>query len=142
MRKRIGTSLVVSLGLILAGCGSSRSGSGSWQATLTNPDGSTAYTFAATIAQNGNTLSFPSLFFTNPGSCSALTLAGGSGTVGNGSTVIKISSGLANPEATILKLNGSWNGNTSAGTWTLNGSVIPCNGNGTFMLFKKPADTP
>lgn len=62
------------LGLSMAGCGSNgpQSGNinGTWSASLTNADGSTAYTFSTTFTDtSSNGLSITNFTFTAPGPC-------------------------------------------------------------------------
>ena len=64
--KWFGIVLLISLGLILSGCGGGENSRGSingnWVATLTNSDGSTAFAFSTTftqIASNGLTPGSP-----------------------------------------------------------------------------------
>jgi len=151
MRKGVGMIVLLALGLTAAGC-SSGSGSGAgningtWDATLTNTDGSTAYTFSTTFTQgSGGALSVTNFTFTLPGPCfdsysanqysetGSFTLSGNlSGSVMGvfGMTITTTFPGGTN---NVLTLTGTVNGNSISGTWSATG-LSGCSGNGTFKI--------
>jgi hypothetical protein len=150
MHKQIGIIVLLALGLVMSGCGSSNSrglGSGNingtWFATLTNTDGSLAYTFSTTFTQaTGSALDVTSFTFTSTGPCFASDQTSETGTFGlmgnfNGNvtgtfgmTITTMFPGATN---NLLTLQGTVNGNTISGTWTLTGGT-GCSGNGTFTI--------
>ena len=134
------------LGLSMTGCGSNSSGSGnmngSWAATLTNTDGSTAYAFTTTFTQgSAGALTVTNFTFTSTGPCFAtypisetgsFGLSDNSGNVMGtfGMTITTLFPGATN---NVLTLQGTVNGPTISGMWTLTG-VTGCTGNGTFTM--------
>lgn len=144
MHKAHGVAFLFVTGLILAGCGthSPNNLNGTWVATLTNSDGTTASSFRAGIKQTGNgSLTFPGFAFRSVGFCNQLTLAGASGAAVGQSVVITISSGFGQPESLTLTLNGTGNlnGSTVSGAWAIIGGIAPCNGTGTFTMTRAVA---
>jgi hypothetical protein len=140
MYKSFGLAILILLGLLTTGCGSSNSNSsnvnGTWTANLTNPDGSHAFAFTTDLTQqSGGTLTITNLSFTTNSSCfsGTTTQTGSFGLSGNfngnvtGTFGMKISSTGTNNQ---LSLQGTVNGSTITGTWTLTGSG--CSGNGSF----------
>lgn len=143
-------AIVVFFGLILSaffvtGCSNgSNSGNinGNWNASLMNTDGSQAFGFTTTFteASNGG-VDVTHFSFTTSGNCFAneqttqtgtFSLSGnfqGNVTGSFGMTVSTTGGTTANS----LKLQGTVNGGTVAGTWTLSGSS-GCAGNGTFTM--------
>jgi hypothetical protein len=152
VHKKIGITTLLALGLTMAGCGSSGSGLGSgningtWFATLTNTDGSPAYTFSTTFTQaSGSTLNVTNFTFTLPGPCFAsysanqysetgsFTLSGnfnGNVTGTFGMTITTTFPGATN---NVLTLTGTVTGNTITGNWSATG-LTGCSGNGTFTI--------
>jgi hypothetical protein len=142
VHKRIGTIILLALGLNLSGCGSGTGGSsgssninGAWTATLTNPDGAIAYQFSATFAQGtGSNLSVTNLTFTNPGSCllSGEPAAQGSFTAASDAFGIM----MASPDVggPTLSLEGTLSNGRISGTWRASGLLPPCSGSGTFTI--------
>jgi len=148
--KQIGTIALLALALTMSGCGSSKPGTGningSWNASLNNTDGSSAFTFATTFTQSsGTALTFTSFTFTTTSPCfssgqtSETGTFGFSGNNGNVTGTFEMTIMTMFPAATnnVLTLNGTVNGNQISGTWTLTG-VTGCSGNGTFILNPQP----
>jgi predicted lipoprotein with Yx(FWY)xxD motif len=147
MRRRIGMIVFLAMGLAMAGCGYGGPGSGningSWTASLTNADGSIAYQFSATFTQDTDgALGVSNFTFTSAGPCFASDQTSETGTfnfMGNlngkvtgsfGLTVTPMFPGATN---SVLTLNGTVNGNTISGIWTLGGGA-GCRGSGTFII--------
>jgi hypothetical protein len=140
--------VLLALGLTLVGCGSgteSSSGNinGTWNAALTNTDGSPAFGFSTTFTQgSSSTLSVTNFTFTSSGSCFAadqtsetgsFSLSGNfSGNV-TGTFGMTITTMFPSGTNNVLTLQGSVAGNTISGTWTLTGAT-GCSGNGTFTI--------
>jgi len=150
--KRIGIIVLVAVGLTAAGCGGgSGPGSGNingtWSATLSNMDGSTAYSFTSTFTQgSGSSVSFTNFTFSSAGPCFAseeTTETGSFGLAGNfngavsGTFAMTISTMFPSAMNNVLTLQGTVNGNTISGTWILAGGT-GCNGNGTFVIHTQP----
>jgi len=148
MRKALGiTIFFLALALTLAACGGGgpHSGNinGTWAATLTNTDGSTAYTFTTSFTQStGSTLTITNFTFNSAGPCFASqpTSQTGSFTLGgdfsgnvNGSFAMTISTLFPGPINNVLTLQGTVSGGAISGTWTLTGNT-GCSGNGTFII--------
>ena len=153
MYKSMRTIVLFSVALIMAGCSttsSNNSGSinGHWNAALSEtPTGPVVYGFSMDITQaNAGALSISNLTFSTTGSCfqGTATSATGNFTLsgnfnGNvtgtfGMTVSTEFPGGARQNVLTLS-NGTVNGNTIAGSWTLTG-VTGCNGQGTFTINK------
>ena len=143
--KRLGLATIFLLFITLAGCGggSSSSINGNWSATLTNPDGSTALSFTATLAQSGSAVNVTNLTFTTTSSCFALgttataqfTSTGTSGGVTTGTFQMTVQSGTSNTNGTNqLTLEGTLMNNTITGSWTLSGTGAGCSGSGNFTM--------
>jgi hypothetical protein len=142
--KKTGLAILLTLMLLLAGCGNGSNGgtiNGSWTAALTNTNGSEAFAFTTDFTQSsGNSLNIVNFSFTTSGSCFS------SPTTETGSFVL---SGDFNGKVTgqfqftistmfplqnnVLTMQGTANGNTISGTWTLTGST-GCTGNGNFTM--------
>lgn len=150
--------LILGLALILAllGCGSGNqirpvNLSGNWTATLQKVNGTTAFSFSASITEVGSTvLNVSNLTFNPATSCfqsqtSASGIArfssGGYGyyTGGGGTTAMSLTiKGLAAAGGTdTLTLQGTANASNSvSGTWTLTGVSAACSGSGGFTMTK------
>jgi hypothetical protein len=142
--------MIVLLTLGLTGCGSSNGSSnlnGTWMATLDDANGSPVYTFSTTFTQgSGSTLSVTNFTFTSAGSCFASYQTSETATFGlmgnfNGNvtgtfgmTITTMFPGATN---NVLTLQGTVNGNTISGTWTLTG-LTGCSGNGNFTIHGVP----
>jgi hypothetical protein len=150
MYKQIGTIALLALALTASGCGSSKpvtsNINGSWNASLNNTDGSSAFTFTTTFTQSsGTALTFTSFSFTTTSPCfsdqTAETGSFGFGGDFNGNVtgIFEMTITTIFPTTNnVLTLNGTVNGNQISGTWTLTG-VTGCSGNGTFILNPVPA---
>ena len=135
------------LALSMAGCGNNSSGSGningSWAASLTNTDGSTAYAFTTTFTQgSAGALTVTNFTFTSTGPCFATystSETGSFGLSGNSNGNVKGTFGMTvttlfpAPTNNLLTLQGTVNGGTISGTWTLTGGT-GCTGNGSFTM--------
>ncbi len=134
------------LALIMAGCGSNTAGpgniNGNWSATLTDTNGSTVYAFTTTFTEAGaGGLTVTNFTFTSTGPCFASDPTSQTGTVGltdtngnlTGTFGMNISTIFPGATNNVLTLQGTVNGNTISGTWTLTGQT-GCSGNGTFKI--------
>jgi hypothetical protein len=141
--------LTMLLGLVLGGCGGGSSIlgniNGNWTATLTNPDGSPAFTFSTSFTQGGGTsVSVTNFTFTTNSACFAsptsetgtFALSGNFNGNVTGTFGMMISTMLPAPQTNnVLTLQGAVSNNTISGTWTLTG-VSGCTGNGSFTVTK------
>lgn len=140
-----GIALLLSLIVTLAGCGGGNSNmgniNGTWTATLTNPQGGTAFAFTTNFMQgSGNNLNVVSFQFTTSGSCfsgptsetGSFVLSGDFNGHVSGQFGFTISTTFPS-DNNVLTLVGTVNGNTISGTWTLTG-VSGCTGNGNFTM--------
>ena len=119
---------------------------GNWTASLTDPNGTPAFSFTTSLTQSGNgTLDVTNLNFTTSSPCFAngesatggFTLSGTTSGVTNGGFQMIITSTPSAPLAgsNVLTLNGTvTNGNTISGTWTLTGLQSGCTGSGNFTM--------
>ncbi len=150
MRKRITIIVLLALGLTVSGCGSgggAASGniSGSWVATLSNTDGSPAYTFSTTFSQgSGSNLSITNFTFTLRGPCfesyqtdqysETGTLSLSVNSNGNVAGTFGMTISTMFPTTNnVLTLNGTVSGSTISGTWKATG-LTGCSGNGAFTF--------
>ena len=145
--RQVCISLVCAMALLLAACGSSGSAiNGNWTAALSNPDGSTAFTFTATLSESGNgTLNVTNLSFSNSSSCFAagttasgtFTATGNTNNVSSGTFQMTVQSGTANANGSNqVALQGTLSSNTITGTWALKGTGSGCTGSGSFTMSK------
>jgi len=144
MRKATAVTILVVLGLTMAGCGSSTSGgasiNGNWTASLTNPDGSIAYQFLVTFTQGtGGSLNITNFSFTLPGSCFGSGEYGPTATFtpsGTSPVAGTFGMSIASPAVVgpALGLQGALTRATITGTWRLGSGVAACSGNGTFVM--------
>lgn len=140
---------LLALGLTMAGCGSSSNNSssgninGTWSANLINTDGTTAFGFSTNFTQaSGNSVTVTNLTFNSPSPCFASTTTG-TGTFGLGGNSNGTVTGTFGMTVTtmypamnnVLTLQGTVNGKTITGTWTLTG-LSGCTGNGTFTIIQ------
>jgi hypothetical protein len=147
--KQLGAALVLALGLVLAACGTGSGNSnnvtGNWTATLTNPDGSPAFSFTTSLTQHSdNTVSGTNLNFTSANPCFAngatetggFMVSGNTNGVTTGGFQLILTSNPPNALShNVLTLNGTlMNGNTISGVWTLTGLSSGCTGSGTFTM--------
>ncbi len=149
MYKQLATIALLALALALSGYGSNKPATdninGSWNASLNNTDGSSAFTFTTTLTQSsGASLTFTNFTFTTTSPCfsdqtSETGSFGFSGNLnGNVTGTFEMTITTIFPTTNnVLTLNGSVNGNQISGTWTLTG-VTGCSGNGTFIINPVP----
>ena len=143
--KRYTVALMLVLGMILVGCGSSSNPAtinGAWNATLVDTNNTTMFSFGTSLAVNGDgSLTITNFNFNSNSPCfvsgenesGSFTLSGNfSGNV-TGTFGFTVTS--ANPAGNTLKLSGTANGNTISGNWTLTGGT-GCTGSGTFKMTK------
>lgn len=148
MLKQIAMIVLLALGLTLSGCGNGNgpgSGNinGTWVATLNDANGSPVYTFSTTFTQgSGSTLSLTNFTFTSTGPCFAsyqTSEIGSFGLMGNfngnitGTFEMTITTMFPGATNNVLTLQGTVNGDTISGTWTLTG-LTGCSGNGKFTM--------
>jgi hypothetical protein len=144
--KQFGIVFVLLIGLALVGCGSNSSNAsnvnGTWNATLVSGGNTTVFAFGTSLAENSDgSLSVTNFKFTTNSPCfvsgetetGSFTLSGNFNGNVNGSFGMNVLSG--DPSGNTLALNGTANGNTISGTWTLTGSG-GCTGNGSFTMTK------
>ena len=140
-------AVLLVLGLTLSGCGDSNSSTGTvngnWSAALSNPDGTPAFMFTTTLNQSSNSssLTVTNFTFSTTGGCfTGQTTQSGSfafsgdfnGNV-TGAFSMTISTVSAVPPNDVLTLQGTVNGGTISGNWTLTGQA-GCSGSGTFSM--------
>ncbi len=141
--------IAVGMTLVLGACGGSNSSSnsgnvnGNWTATLTNPDGSPAFSFTTSLSQvaSGSSVTVTNLNFSSSSPCfvSGTTATGSFSLSGNfngnvtGSYGMTLTSGT--PVGNQLVLQGAVTNNTITGTWTLTGGT-GCTGSGNFTMTK------
>ncbi len=148
MHKKIATIVLLALGMSMSGCGNGNGSgpgniNGTWAFDLTNADGTLGYTFSTTFTQESDsTLDVTNFTFTSTGPCFAgyqTSETGTFGLMGNfngnvtgtfGMTITTMFPGATN---NVLTLQGTVNGHTISGTWTLTG-LTGCSGNGTFTI--------
>jgi hypothetical protein len=149
LMKQIAIATVLALGFMLTACGGGGGASGNvtgnWAATLTNPDGTAAFSFTTSLNQNSgsSTVNVIKLTFSTSAPCfnspttetGSFTLSGnfnGNVTGAFGMTISTMFPGNQN----VLALQGNVNNNTISGTWTLTGAGSGCTGSGNFTLTK------
>jgi hypothetical protein len=144
--KQFTVAVVLVVCLVLAGCGAGAGNpaniNGGWNATLTDTNNSTLFSFGVSLLVKGDgTFSVSNFNFTSNSPCFV------SGAVANGSFTLSgtfngnvtgkfnfvVQSG--SPSGNTLTLSGTVNGNTIAGTWTLTGGT-GCTGSGLFTMTK------
>jgi hypothetical protein len=134
------------LAFFLVSCGSgspAKKIDGVWNASLQNPDGSVAYTFGATLAQNtGSTVNVSSFSFTSPAPCftaplgqtATFTASGHSGGFEIGPFGMSVSTAFMTMQENVLTLTGTRNSDGKiSGTWTLTG-LSGCSGGGPYTM--------
>ena len=142
--KYFSVALLLIAGLTLVGCGSNSNPAninGNWNATLIDSSSATIFSFGTSLIVNGDgSLAISNFKFTSNSPCFA-TASSESGSFilsGNFNGKVTGSFGFtaqsASPAGSMLSLNGTANGNTITGTWTLTGTG--CSGNGTFTMTK------
>ena len=143
--KQFASALLLAVGLTLVGCGSSNSNpnniNGTWNATLTDSNSVTAFTFGTSLVVNSDdSLSISNFTFTSNSTCfgsaetesGSFTLSGNTNGNVNGTFGFVVTS--ATPAGNAINLNGTAAGNTITGTWTMTGTG--CSGSGTFTMTK------
>jgi hypothetical protein len=137
--KCFGTAIILSMALAFVACGLSsppnNALNGNWQAGLANPDGTTAFGFNATLAENSSTVNVTDLSFITTSSCFAagttatgtLSMTYTTHGVTSGAFAMTVQSGASNPNGmNVLTLRGNFVRNTILGTWTLTGTGLEC----------------
>jgi hypothetical protein len=145
--KQTGIIGVVVLALVLAGCGNGMGGgsgniNGSWTATLMSTQGTPTFAFQTSFTQgSGSNLNVVNFSFTTPGNCFAsqqTTETGSFSLTGNFNGNVSGTFGMTiettGTEKDILTLQGTVNNGKITGTWTLNGTLTSCSGNGNFTM--------
>jgi len=134
----LGSILLV---LFACGSGSTNNVNGNWSATLTNTDGTAAFSFTTTLNEsNGNTITGTNLTFTTATPCfvSISSETGGFMLSGNTSGVtagnFEYTVQSSNPSGNVLTMTGTLNNNTITGSWTLTGVTSGCSGSGNFTM--------
>lgn len=143
--RQFAVTLLLAAGLILAGCGSNSSNpaniNGTWNATLTDTNNVTAFTFGTSLIVNGDgSLGISNFTFTSNSPCfvsgetatGSFTLSGNFNGQVNGTFGFIVNSGT--PAGNTVTLMGTATGNTISGTWKMAGTG--CTGSGTFMMTK------
>ena len=143
--RQFAVTLLLVAGLILAGCGSNSSNpaniNGTWNATLTDTNNITAFTFGTSLVVNGDgSLGISNFTFTSNSPCfvsgetatGSFTLSGNFNGQVNGTFGFIVNSGT--PAGNTVTLTGKATGNTISGTWTMTGTS--CSGSGTFTMNK------
>jgi len=142
--KTTGIAVLLAFIFLLAACGNGSNGgniNGSWTASLTNPDGSPAFAFATNFTQgSGDSLNIVNFNFTTSGSCftspttetGSFVLSGDFNGNVSGKFQLTISTEFPS-QNNVLTLDGTVNGNSVTGTWTLTG-LTGCSGNGSFTM--------
>ena len=139
--------LIFVLGLVLVGCGANNNSNptnfnGTWNATLLDINSTTVFSFGTSLVVNGNgSLTISNFQFNSNSPCfvSGETESGSFALMGNfngqvnGRFGFTIQSG--SPVGNTLTLQGTANGNTVSGTWSLNGSP-GCSGSGSFRMVR------
>ncbi len=142
--KTLAMTVLLGLGLILPGCGtSSTPGSinGNWTATLTGTNGTQEFAFTTSLIATGGSgmVTVSNLSFSTDSPCfvSGQTAVGTFVLSGNFNGNVSGQFGMSvmsgNPGGNTLSLTGAVSGNTISGTWTLTGSS-GCTGHGTFLM--------
>jgi len=137
--KRLGIAIIFFATLLSLDCGGGGSApdvlSGNWTATLSNPDGTPAFTISTTLQQSGNTVDVTKFDFTFPSTCFAAgtTAAANFGQVStthgvtSGTLQMTFQSGPANVNgANSLAFQGASGRTGISGTWTLTGTGTAC----------------
>ena len=144
--KYFAMAMLLAAAMTLVGCGSNSGNpaniNGTWNATLTNTNSQTLFSFGTSLVVNGDgSLSISNFQFTSNEPCfgeTAGTETGSFSLSGNFNGNVTGSFGFTinsvNPAGNVLTLNGTANGKTISGTWSLSGQG--CTGSGTFKMVK------
>ena len=144
--KQFAVAVVVAVGLVLIGCGSSNNSSsntinGNWNANLMSGGNTPVFAFGTSMTENSDgTVTITNFSFTTSSPCFDSETESGSFTLGgnfNGSVGGKFGMTVqsSTPIGNTLTLTGAVSGNTITGTWTLTGSS-GCTGSGSFTMTK------
>ena len=144
--KTIAVTFLLGLGLVLVGCGSSKTAgniNGNWTATLTDNSGGQVFSFTTALVATGSsgTVSVNNFRFTTNSACfvSDETESGTFALTGDFSGNVSGQFGMSvlsgSPGGNTLTLTGTANGGTISGTWVLAGST-GCSGTGSFRMTK------
>lgn len=141
--KQFMATMLLAAGLCLSGCfvhpGNHGNINGTWNATLTDANGVSIFTFGTSLVVNGDgSLSISNFNFTTASPCfvsgetetGAFTLMGDFNGNVTGKFQFAVQSGI--PAGNTLTLSGTANGRTISGTWSLNG--MGCTGSGNFTM--------
>lgn len=145
--RHFGCVILLALAAALSGCGGGSNDAGTlngnWSAALSNTDGTPAFTFNTTLNQSSNSssLTVTNFTFSTTGGCFTgdTTQSGAFAFSGNfngnvtGTFSMNISTVFPTPPNNVLTLQGTVNGGTIAGNWTLTG-LTGCTGSGTFSM--------
>lgn len=146
MRKSIGIVVLLTLGLVMLGCGSSSSTNinGNWSASLTSTQGGTPlYTFSTTFTEvSGGGVSVTNFTLTSAnGTCmtgqstetGSFTLGGNFNGNVTGTFGMTITTQDTGGQDVLTLQGGVSSNNTITGTWSLTGTSA-CSGQGTFTI--------
>jgi hypothetical protein len=142
--KTLAVTLLLGLGLTLAGCGSDRQSgniNGNWTATLTDTGGVQMFAFTTSLAATGNSgvVTINNFRFSTNSVCfvSDETESGTFALTGDFNGNVSGQFGMSvlsgSPGGNSLALTGTVSGNTMSGTWILAGSP-GCTGIGSFTM--------
>jgi hypothetical protein len=143
--RQFAIALLCSVSLISGGCGSGGSNNinGNWSATLTNPNGTPAFSFTTSLHQSNNTtVTGTNLTFSTATPCFTSTSSETGGFTLTGNTSGATAGGFeltvqsATPSGNVLTMTGTLTNNTITGTWTLTGVTSGCTGSGNFTMTK------
>ena len=120
---------------------------GSYVASLLNPDGTAAYTFATTLTQaSGSAVSVSGFAFSSSAPCfnapmgqtATFSATGSSHGYQIGPFAMTVTTALGPPVENVLTLSGSRNNDGRiSGTWSLTG-LTDCTGSGSFTMGPQP----
>jgi hypothetical protein len=143
--KQFAAALLLAVGLTLVGCGSNSSHpatiNGTWNATLTDTNNATMFSFGTSLVVNGDgSLSISHFTFHSNSPCfvsgetesGSFQLAGDFNGHVSGTFGFVVNSGT--PAGNTVTLTGTANGNTISGQWMMNGTG--CSGSGNFTMTK------
>ncbi len=144
--KRIITMALLSMGLILVGCGSGSHATGNingtWSATLSNSTLANDFIFMTHLTVNADgslgttsfniTLDNTPCDFTTTTESGSFTISGNfNGQVSGKFHYVVMSTGA---EVNTLTLDGTVSGGQITGNWTVSGATANCTGTGTFTM--------
>ena len=147
MYKHVSAALL-GLTLVLYGCGSSSSNNGgningNWTAVLNNTNNTPEFNLTTTFTQmNGSEVSVTNLKFNTATPCFVSGETGSASFVLSGNFNGSVTGAFQftvkseNPSGDTLTMQGTANGNTITGMWTLVGISSGCTGNGKFVVTK------